>query len=97
RSLPPCPPRRSSDLAASSLNSFANWALDMPATSANPSSASPPSLTAVAILIIAVEIDEPPASALMPTDDSAADKPNTSDSAKPRSEEHTSELQSREN
>src|SRR5690606_42001392 len=58
------PTRRSSD-----LNAVANSPALIPATLANFSSCAPPPSTACAIVIITREIDDPPASALMPTED----------------------------
>ena len=69
--------------AASSSKAAANSAADIPATSANCSSPSPPCWTASDILEIRVENAEPPASASMPTEDRAPEKDMISASVMP--------------
>ena len=55
----------------------------MPDTRAKSSSASPPVAAATSMLTSALEKAEPPISASMPTDDSAAAKPRICDSERP--------------
>ena len=86
-SLTPSKPLSKAIRASSGLDfqAFENSSADIPEILANFSTSSPPEITAVLTFCITLDIEVPPDSALIPSDDIAPAKPNTADSLIPTS------------